>query len=107
MEKNWIPHSRSAQLVMAKRWVDLLPGKEKEWQIPRAMIQRMRELTADAELLHARTDDPKATKGDEALARTAFHELVTHMKDLRAKFGFYTAADGSGLYRPRFPVHAS
>jgi len=107
MEKNWIPHTRSAQLAMAKRWVVLLPGKEKEWQIPRVMIQRMRELTADAETLHARTEDHKATMEDEALTRTAFHELITHMKDIRAKFGFYTAADGSGLYRPRFPVHAS
>ena len=107
MEKSWIPHARFAQLAMAKRWVELLPGKEKEWKITRVMIQRMRELTADAEILHTRTEDHKATREDETLARTAFHELITHMKDLRAKFGFYTAADGSGLYRPRFPVRAS
>ena len=28
MRTDWMPHTRPAQLAMAKRWMDLLPGKE-------------------------------------------------------------------------------
>jgi len=107
MEKEWVPHTRPAQLAMAKRWIKMLPDKEKEWQIPKKMIQRMRELTADAEALHTIAESLEGTKEDDTRAKAAFHKLIVYMKDMRAKIGFYVAADGSGLYRSRLPVRSS
>jgi hypothetical protein len=40
MNTNWLPLTRSAQLAMAKRWLDLLPSKEQDWRIPEGMTQR-------------------------------------------------------------------
>jgi len=107
MEKEWMPHTRTAQLAMAKRWIKMLPDREKEWQIPKKMIKRMRELAENAEALHTIAESIEGTKEDDTRMKTAFHELVAYMKDIRAQIGFYTAADGSGLYRSRFPVRAS
>jgi len=73
---------------MAKRWLDLLPSKEQDWRIPEGMIQRLGELTADAESLQDRADSPEGTKGDAVRARTAFAELVAHMRDIRRRVFF-------------------
>jgi hypothetical protein len=73
---------------MAKRWLDLLPGKEQAWRIPEGMVQRLGELTAEAESLQDRADSPEGTKGDAARARTAFLELVAHMRDIRRRVFF-------------------
>jgi hypothetical protein len=83
-----MPHARPAQLAMAKRWIDLLPNKEDAWRIPEGMVQRLGELTGEAETLQDRADSPEGTKGDAARARTAFAELVAHMRDIRRRTFF-------------------
>jgi hypothetical protein len=83
MRNDWMPGTRAAQLAMAKRWMDLLPGKEDVWRIPQGMVQRLGELTGEAETLQDRADSPEGTKGDAARARAAFHELAAHMMDIR------------------------
>jgi hypothetical protein len=76
------------QLAMAKRWMDLLPSKEAAWSIPQGMIQRLGELTAEAETLQDRADSPEGTKGDITRAQTGFHELVAFMRDIRRRVFF-------------------
>jgi len=88
MSGDWMPHTRPAQLAMAKRWLDLLPAKEADWRIPEGMIQRLGELTGEAEALQDRANSPEGTKGDAARARTAFAELVAHMRDIRRRTFF-------------------
>ena len=88
MSGDWMPHTRPAQLAMAKRWMDLLPNKEEAWRIPEGMVQRLGELTGEAATLQDRADSPEGTKGDAARARTAFQELVAHMRDIRRRVFF-------------------
>jgi hypothetical protein len=88
MNTDWMPHTRSAQLAMAKRWLDLLPAKEQDWRIPEGMVQALGELTGEAETLQDRADSPEGTKGDAARARTAFAELVAQMRDIRRRVFF-------------------
>jgi hypothetical protein len=71
---------------MAKRWMSVLPDKLEAWQIPNAMTLRLRELISEAEILQDRANSPEGTKGDAA--RTAFHELVAHMRDIRRRVFF-------------------
>jgi hypothetical protein len=73
---------------MAKRWLELLPNRESEWRIPYEMIQRLEALTIDADALQNRANSPEGTKGDAARARTAFAELVSHMRDIRRRAFF-------------------
>jgi hypothetical protein len=90
-----MPSTRPAQLAMAKRWMDLLPGKEEAWRIPEGMLQLLGELTGEAETLQDRANSPEGTKGDAARARTAFLELVAHMRDIRRRVFFMPPlADG-------------
>jgi hypothetical protein len=88
MSNDWLPRPQAAQLAMAKRWLDLLPGKEAEWRIPEGMIQRLGELTGEAETLQDRANSPEGTKGDASRARTAFHELAAQMRDIRRRVFF-------------------
>jgi hypothetical protein len=52
------------------------------------MVQRLGELTAEAETLQDRADSPEGTKGDAVRSRTAFQELVSHMRDIRRRVFF-------------------
>jgi len=88
MNTDWMPHTRSAQLAMAKRWLDLLPAVETEWRIPSGMIQVLGELTQEAEAMQDRANSPLGTKGDAVRARTAFQELVAQMRDIRRRVFF-------------------
>jgi hypothetical protein len=83
-----MPGTRAGQLAMAKRWLDLLPNKESAWSISEGMVQQLGELTGEAETLQDRVDSPEGTKGDAARARTAFHELVSFMRDIRRRVFF-------------------
>jgi hypothetical protein len=70
-----MPGTRAAQLALAKRWIEVLLVKYTAWRIPEEMVLRFGELSAEAEALQNRVDNPEGTKGDAARARTAFHEL--------------------------------
>ena len=93
MRNDWMPSTRSAQLAMAKRWMELLPLKEAAWRIPEGMILLLRELTVDAETLQDRADSPIGTKGDAERARLAFRALVAHMRDVRRRVFFMPPLD--------------
>jgi hypothetical protein len=88
MSNDWMPRTRPAQLAMAKRWIEVLLVKYTAWRIPEEVVLKLGELTAEAEALQNRADSPDGTKGDAARARTAFHELVAHMRDIRRRFFF-------------------
>jgi len=88
MSSDWMPSRRSDQLALAKRWLGILPGKETAWRIPEGMIARLALLAADAEMFQTRADSAEGTKGDIARARTAFHALVAHMRDIRRRVFF-------------------
>jgi len=100
MSGDWMPHTRPAQLALAKRWLDVLPGREQDWQIPGGMVQRLGALTGEAENLRDRANGPEGTRADAASERTAFQELVAHMRDIRRRVFFIpplTKADFAGL----------
>jgi len=88
MRTDWMPSTRSAQAAMATRWIDILPDKEEEWRIPEGMVRRLYDLLGEAETLQTRANSPAGTKGDAARARTAFHELVAQMRDIRRRVFF-------------------
>ena len=88
MNTDWMPHIRSAQLAMAKRWFEVLNIKGQDWRLPEGMLQLLGELTAEAEMLQDRADSSVGTKGDAVRARTAFAELVAHMRDIRRRVFF-------------------
>jgi len=83
-----MPHTRPAQAAMAKRWLDILPVKEQAWRIPEGMIDLLAELTGEAITMQERSNSPEGTKGDAARMRTAFAELVAHMRDIRRRVFF-------------------
>ena len=86
--RDWMPHTRPAQLAMARRWLDILPAKEQAWNIPAGMTERLGELMSDAIATQDRAESPEGTKGDAARMRTAFHELIAHMRDIRRRVFF-------------------
>ena len=88
MAGDWMPHTPSRQLAMAKRWIDMLPEKETEWRMPAGMLQLLGELIQEAEMLQDRANGPFGTKGDAARARTAFQQLVSVMRDIRRRVFF-------------------
>ena len=88
MRTDWMPNTQAGQLAMAKRWLDLLPSKKDAWRIPEGMIDKLSELTSEADVLMVKASSPEGTKGDAARARTAFHELVAHMRDIRRRVFF-------------------
>jgi len=85
---DWMPHTRPAQLLLARRWFDLLPEKETAWRIPAGMLQRLGALISDAELLQERAESSLGTKGDAARVRAAFAEMVAQMRDIRRRVFF-------------------
>jgi hypothetical protein len=88
MAGDWMPHVRSAQLAMAKRWTEVLLARFAEWRIPEEMVLKLGELTAEAEALQDRANSPVGTKGDAARVRTAFAETVAYMRDIRRRTFF-------------------
>ena len=95
-----MPHTQAGQLVMARRWMELLPGKKEAWRIPEGMVEKLAELTDDADYARARANSPEGTKGGAARARAAFHELAAHMRDIRRRVFFIpplTEADFADL----------
>jgi hypothetical protein len=88
MRTDWMPSTRPAQLALAKRWLEVLVAKYTAWRIPEEMVLKLGELSAEAEALQNRADSPEGTKGDAARVRTAFHELVAHMRDIRRRSFF-------------------
>jgi len=88
MAGDWMPHTPSRQLAMAKRWIDMLPEKEQDWRMPAGMLQLLGELIQEAEMLQDRANGPFGTKGDAARARTAFQQLVSVMRDIRRRVFF-------------------
>jgi len=80
MRNDWMPARRSDQLAMAKRWMDVLPRKAQAWRIPMDMVQRLEFLTGEAMVLLDRADSPEG--------RTAFAEMVAHMRDIRRRTFF-------------------
>jgi hypothetical protein len=83
-----MPAARDAQLAMAKRWLDLLPGKAQAWGVPAVMIERLAALIAEAVLWRDRAGGPEGTKGDAARARAAFRALVACMRDIHRRVFF-------------------
>jgi hypothetical protein len=88
MAGDWMPHTPSRQLAMAKRWIDMLPEKEQDWRMPAGMLQLLGELIQEAEMLQDRANGPFGTKGDAARVRTAFQQLVSVMRDIRRRVFF-------------------
>jgi len=54
MARDWMPHTRAAQMSMANRWNDVFVEKAADWGIPQTMVNRLRLLTADASDAQAR-----------------------------------------------------
>jgi len=61
--RDWMPHTRPAQLAMARRWLDILPAKVQAWNIPAGMIERLEEVMVEAISTQDRAKAPKGRKG--------------------------------------------
>jgi hypothetical protein len=88
MSRDWLPHNRAGQLAMVRRWLDILPAKTQDWNIPTGMIERLEEVTSEAIVSQDRAESPTGTKGDAARMRTAFAEMVAQMRDVRRRVFF-------------------
>jgi hypothetical protein len=83
-----MPAARAARLALAKRWLDLLPGKAQAWRISAEMIEELAVLTAEAHALQGRAGSPEGTKGDAARERAAFRALTAVMRGIRRRCFF-------------------
>jgi len=88
MGRDWMPHTKPEQLVMAKRWIDVLLDRKDDWDIPESLLRPLVELTGKANYLLDKSNSLMGTRIDAASARAAFQELVAHMRYIRRRTFF-------------------
>ena len=93
MSTDWYPKTQAMQLMMAKRWCEILPGKAAAWKIPLDDIDILSDLTGDAERLFNLVHSDKATKGDGERMREAFKLKEAKMRDMKARHFFIPPLD--------------
>jgi len=82
---DWMSGRRSGQLAMAKTWVTVIDGggKRTAWGIPDPEIQKLVELTDEAETMLEQATAVDRNSVTTAWCGKAFGELTAHMRDMK------------------------
>ena len=85
MSNDWLPAKRAGQLTMAKTWVTVIDGggKRTAWGIPDPEIQKLIELTDEAETMLGQATAVDRNSVTTAWCNKAFGELSAHMRDMK------------------------
>jgi hypothetical protein len=84
--KDWLPHSRTEQLNMAKVWYTVMDQKKALWNIPQSVLDEFQPLITAAETILAQLDSPDRTTVITAEANRIFGELITHMRFIKDRY---------------------
>jgi hypothetical protein len=85
--KDWLPHSRTEQLAMAKTWMDRIAVKKTDWNIPEAALLELGTLYAVARTaLTTAQEETTRTPVATAQCKTAFDALIAFMRDMKKRY---------------------
>jgi len=83
MSSDWLPPSRTEQLVMAKNWQGVLLKKGEEWAVSAGEIVELKESIEDAQSILDIAISNKRTAEIDNQIRKSFSRLTTCMEDMK------------------------
>jgi hypothetical protein len=85
--KDWLPHNRAGQLMMAKDWTSVLGGKFATWNVPADVNSELNILmqAANSALETAQTELTR-TPVTTARCKAAFEALADKMRDIKRRY---------------------
>ncbi|MDR3196267.1 MAG: hypothetical protein LBU34_00225 [Planctomycetaceae bacterium] len=84
---DWLPTTRTAQLVMAKDWQNVLLTSYSLWEIPPHVTSELTQLILTAEhALETAQNETTRTPVANAQCKTAFDALTAKMRDIKKRY---------------------